>query len=122
MRSLAVVVIASVIWTITGKVLYTVFLPRSSVLADAEMVYSCCTRVSTAKVTEPIIGYKMQEKSLPCVKAVIFQTKQGDFCSDWRQPWVERKLKETNAILPPPTSFIRDQTRVGGSTQTTGSS
>uniref|UniRef100_A0A671N0R4 Chemokine (C-C motif) ligand 34b, duplicate 3 n=1 Tax=Sinocyclocheilus anshuiensis TaxID=1608454 RepID=A0A671N0R4_9TELE len=67
------------------------FLPRSSVLADAEMVYSCCTRVSTAKVTEPIIGYKMQEKSLPCVKAVIFQTKQGDFCSDWRQPWVERK-------------------------------
>ncbi|XP_016395761.1 C-C motif chemokine 20-like [Sinocyclocheilus rhinocerous] len=77
MRSLAVVVIASVIWTIT---------------ADAEMVYSCCTRVSTAKVTEPIIGYRMQEKSLPCVKAVIFQTKHGDFCSDWRQPWVERKV------------------------------
>uniref|UniRef100_A0A672KEU1 Uncharacterized protein n=1 Tax=Sinocyclocheilus grahami TaxID=75366 RepID=A0A672KEU1_SINGR len=67
MRSLAVVVIASVIWTITGKVLYTVF--------------------STAKVTELIIGYRMQEESLPCVK-----TKQGDFCSDWRQPWVERKV------------------------------
>uniref|UniRef100_A0A671MWN5 Chemokine (C-C motif) ligand 34b, duplicate 3 n=1 Tax=Sinocyclocheilus anshuiensis TaxID=1608454 RepID=A0A671MWN5_9TELE len=93
MRSLAVVVIASVIWTIT-------VLPRSSVLADAEMVYSCCTRVSTAKVTEPIIGYKMQEKSLPCVKAVIFQTKQGDFCSDWRQPWVERKVLQflTNVV------------------------
>uniref|UniRef100_A0A673I1Z1 Chemokine (C-C motif) ligand 34b, duplicate 3 n=1 Tax=Sinocyclocheilus rhinocerous TaxID=307959 RepID=A0A673I1Z1_9TELE len=84
MRSLAVVVIASVIWTIT----------------DAEMVYSCCTRVSTAKVTEPIIGYRMQEKSLPCVKAVIFQTKHGDFCSDWRQPWVERKvLQFLNRII-----------------------
>uniref|UniRef100_A0A8C1RXR0 Chemokine (C-C motif) ligand 34b, duplicate 3 n=1 Tax=Cyprinus carpio TaxID=7962 RepID=A0A8C1RXR0_CYPCA len=76
MRSLVVVVIASVIWTI----------------ADAEMVYSCCTQVSTAKLKEPIIGYRMQEKSLPCVKAIIFHTARGDFCSDWKQQWVQRKV------------------------------
>uniref|UniRef100_A0A672KGQ7 Uncharacterized protein n=1 Tax=Sinocyclocheilus grahami TaxID=75366 RepID=A0A672KGQ7_SINGR len=82
MRSLAVVVIASVIWTITGKVLYTV-----------------------SKVTELIIGYRMQEESLPCVK-----TKQGDFCSDWRQPWVERKhincVKYTNKHHSTTTNII----------------
>uniref|UniRef100_A0A672KZD7 Chemokine (C-C motif) ligand 34b, duplicate 1 n=1 Tax=Sinocyclocheilus grahami TaxID=75366 RepID=A0A672KZD7_SINGR len=55
MRSLAVVVIASVIWTIT----------------DAEEVKSCCTNVSAAEVIDPIISFRMQRESLPCVRAVM---------------------------------------------------
>uniref|UniRef100_A0A673KLU7 Chemokine interleukin-8-like domain-containing protein n=2 Tax=Sinocyclocheilus rhinocerous TaxID=307959 RepID=A0A673KLU7_9TELE len=57
MRSLAVaVVMVSVIWTTT---------------AAGDVVYSCCTKVSTAKVTDPIIEIRMQRESLPCVKAVM---------------------------------------------------
>ncbi|XP_016333319.1 C-C motif chemokine 21-like isoform X2 [Sinocyclocheilus anshuiensis] len=92
MRSLAVaVVIASVIWTTTGT----------------EIVYSCCTKVSTAKVTDPIIEIRMQRLSLPCVKAVIFETEQGKFCSDPRQRWVEKKVKQFfKNTTPRPTSSI----------------
>nr|AXF84147.1 chemokine ligand 34b [Ctenopharyngodon idella] len=80
MRSLAVVFIASVIWTITGKVLKT--------------VSTCCKAVSTAELTDPIIGFRLQKQSLPCVKAIIFQTERGDFCCDWTRPWVQKKVKE----------------------------
>uniref|UniRef100_A0A671S5E1 Chemokine (C-C motif) ligand 34b, duplicate 1 n=1 Tax=Sinocyclocheilus anshuiensis TaxID=1608454 RepID=A0A671S5E1_9TELE len=79
MRSLAAVVIASVIWTIT---------------ADAEEVKSCCTNISAAEVIDPIISFRMQRESLPCVRAVIFETEQGEFCSDPRQPWVRRKIRQ----------------------------
>ncbi|XP_016333318.1 eotaxin-like isoform X1 [Sinocyclocheilus anshuiensis] len=94
MRSLAVaVVIASVIWTTTA--------------AGTEIVYSCCTKVSTAKVTDPIIEIRMQRLSLPCVKAVIFETEQGKFCSDPRQRWVEKKVKQFfKNTTPRPTSSI----------------
>ncbi|XP_059380146.1 C-C motif chemokine 4-like [Carassius carassius] len=114
MRSLAVaVVIASVIWTTTGD----------------EKVYSCCTKVSTAKVTDPIINFRLQRESLPCVRAVIFETERGDLCRDPRQPWVKEKVKffraqrnKTLTSAAPPTSSISDQTHVGGATQATDSS
>nr|BAA31459.1 CC chemokine-1 [Cyprinus carpio] len=81
MRSLAVaVVIASVIWTTTA--------------ADTAVVYSCCTKVTTAEVTDPILNIRLQRESLPCVKAVIFKTKQGEFCSDPKLRWVKEKVKQ----------------------------
>uniref|UniRef100_A0A673N6S7 Chemokine (C-C motif) ligand 34b, duplicate 1 n=1 Tax=Sinocyclocheilus rhinocerous TaxID=307959 RepID=A0A673N6S7_9TELE len=46
--------------------------------ADAEEVKSCCTNVSAAEVIDPIISFRMQRESLPCVKAVIFETEQGE--------------------------------------------
>uniref|UniRef100_A0A8C2K0D3 Chemokine interleukin-8-like domain-containing protein n=1 Tax=Cyprinus carpio TaxID=7962 RepID=A0A8C2K0D3_CYPCA len=117
MRSLAVaVVITSVIWITTAE--------------DQKVRKPCCTKVSTANVTDPIINIRLQRKSLPCVKAVIFKTEQGEFCSDPRQRWVKEKVKqffraqrnETLTSTPPPTSSISDQTHVGGATQTTDSS
>ncbi|XP_016129771.1 eotaxin-like isoform X1 [Sinocyclocheilus grahami] len=98
MRSLAVaVVMASVIWTTTA--------------AGREVMYSCCNKVSTAKVTDPIIDIRLQHESLPCVKAVIFETKQVKFCSDPKQRWVREKVKQffkKNNITPRPTSSISD--------------
>ncbi|KAK9953177.1 hypothetical protein ABG768_017195 [Culter alburnus] len=82
MRSLAVVFIASVIWTIT-------------VSANAPQKFStCCTVVSTVEFTDPIIGFRMQKQNLPCVMAVIFETKRGKFCIDWTQPWVKEKVMQ----------------------------
>ncbi|RXN33344.1 eotaxin-like isoform X1 [Labeo rohita] len=79
MRSLAVaVVLTAVIWTTSGK--------------EPNKVNSCCTKVSTAEVTDLIISFRMQKESFQCVKAVIFETERGEFCSDWRQPWVKRKI------------------------------
>ncbi|RXN37689.1 eotaxin-like isoform X1 [Labeo rohita] len=82
MRSLAVaVVLAAVIWTTTGTEEH-----------KTKVKNVCCTQVSTSEVTDPIISFKMQNEKLPCVKAIIFDTERGKFCSDWRQPWVKRKI------------------------------
>ncbi|RXN08827.1 eotaxin-like isoform X1 [Labeo rohita] len=82
MRCLAVaVVLAAVIWTTTGS-------------KKIESKNVCCTEVGQAEVTDPIISFRMQYENLPCVKAVIFETEQGEFCSDWRQPWVIRKIRQ----------------------------
>nr|AXF84196.1 chemokine ligand 34b.7 member c [Ctenopharyngodon idella] len=59
MRSLAVVVVASVIWTITVSA------------HPVEKVNTCCTVVSTAELTDPIIGFRMQKLNSPCLKAVM---------------------------------------------------
>uniref|UniRef100_A0A672MG21 Chemokine interleukin-8-like domain-containing protein n=1 Tax=Sinocyclocheilus grahami TaxID=75366 RepID=A0A672MG21_SINGR len=40
-----------------------------TVAAGREVMYSCCNKVSTAKVTDPIIDIRLQHESLPCVKA-----------------------------------------------------
>nr|AXF84141.1 chemokine ligand 34b [Ctenopharyngodon idella] len=80
MRSLAVVFISSVIWTITA-------LP-------VQKVNTCCTEVSTVELTDPIIGFRLQKQSSPCVKAVIFQTERGEFCFNWTQPWVQKKVRQ----------------------------
>ncbi|XP_067233702.1 eotaxin-like [Chanodichthys erythropterus] len=118
MRSLAVVFIASVIWTIT-------------VSAHAPQVeYSCCTAVSTVEFTDPVIGVRRQNESLPCVKAVIFKTERGELCCDPRQPWVKEKVMQFiraqrnkhQTSTPPLASSISEHTHVTGSTQSTESS
>ncbi|KAK9953174.1 hypothetical protein ABG768_017192, partial [Culter alburnus] len=80
MRSLAVVFIASVIWTITEE------------KGKENGLYSCCTAVSRVEFTDPVIGVRMQKESLPCVMAVIFETERGELCCDPRQPWVKEKV------------------------------
>ncbi|KAK7123576.1 hypothetical protein R3I93_021872 [Phoxinus phoxinus] len=84
MRSLAVVVFASVIWTIT-------------VSADNDQKPLCCTAVSRltrAQFTDPIISFRLQKQSLPCVKAVVFETERGDFCLHPRLTWVKEEVKQ----------------------------
>ncbi|RXN08825.1 eotaxin-like isoform X1 [Labeo rohita] len=66
-KSLAVVVvIAAVIWTTTAEYL------------KADVQNSCCTKVLTSEVTDPIISFRMQNERLPCVKAVM---KESQFLS-----------------------------------------
>ncbi|XP_048031241.1 eotaxin-like [Megalobrama amblycephala] len=94
MRSLAVVFIASVIWTITV-----------SAQPPQKVRSPCCTAVSTVEFTDPIISFRKQEKSLSCVMALIFKTERGEFCYDPRQPWVQEKVKQfiaqKNKTRPP---------------------
>uniref|UniRef100_A0A8C1Y4I2 Chemokine interleukin-8-like domain-containing protein n=1 Tax=Cyprinus carpio TaxID=7962 RepID=A0A8C1Y4I2_CYPCA len=42
-----------------------------TVAEDTQVVYSCCTKVTTAEVTDPILNIRLQRESLPCVKAVM---------------------------------------------------
>ncbi|GAA6232840.1 zinc finger CCHC domain-containing protein 10-like isoform X1 [Lates japonicus] len=58
----------------------------------AEKLASCCKMVTKQEITEPILGYLVQKPNPPCVKAVIFQTKSGLFCSQLTAPWVRRKI------------------------------
>ncbi|XP_077101137.1 uncharacterized protein LOC143752050 [Siphateles boraxobius] len=117
MRSLAVVVFASVIWTIT-------------VSADAQQKENtCCTVLSSltrAQFTDPIIGFRQLKQSLPCLKAVVLKTERGDFCFKWRLQWVQEEIKLLRAqrnkgltSTPPPASSISKLTSVGGSSQST---
>ncbi|XDV47673.1 hypothetical protein PO909_017245 [Leuciscus waleckii] len=114
MRSLAVVVFASVIWTTTAS-------------AEDNKLINCCRVVSKIKLTDPIIGFRMLHHSPPCLKAVIFETERGEFCLDWRQQWVQEEVKkllraQRNKSLtstPPPASSISKLTPVGGSSQST---
>uniref|UniRef100_A0A671YE09 Chemokine interleukin-8-like domain-containing protein n=1 Tax=Sparus aurata TaxID=8175 RepID=A0A671YE09_SPAAU len=65
-----------------------------SALAVDEKLASCCKRVDKTEIKEPITGFMVQERNLPCVKAVIFQTKSGLFCKQFSAPWVHRKIVE----------------------------
>ncbi|KAG5286107.1 hypothetical protein AALO_G00011020 [Alosa alosa] len=67
-----------------------------------EKPLSCCTMVSTKKVTAPITGFRFQKKNLPCVAAVIFETTEGPFCSRWQEKWVQeiiRSIRQKQNLL-----------------------
>ncbi|MEQ2172831.1 hypothetical protein GOODEAATRI_025434, partial [Goodea atripinnis] len=59
-----------------------------------EKLHTCCKIVGTTEITEPIISYQIQKLNPPCVKAVIFTTKNGQYCSHLSAPWVFRKIRE----------------------------
>ncbi|XP_037829178.1 putative protein TPRXL isoform X1 [Kryptolebias marmoratus] len=59
-----------------------------------EKLASCCTKVNKLEITEPILGYLVQQRKPPCVQAVIFQTETGLYCSQLNAPWVLRKIRE----------------------------
>ncbi|XDV47679.1 hypothetical protein PO909_017249 [Leuciscus waleckii] len=114
MRSLAVVVFASVIWTITESA------------GDIKLI-NCCkvvSRLTREQFTDPIIGFRLLKQELPCVKAVVFKTERGEFCLHWRLRWVQDEVKLFRAqrnmtSTPPPASSISKLTPVGGSSQST---
>ncbi|XP_076617648.1 uncharacterized protein LOC143339967 [Chaetodon auriga] len=58
----------------------------------AEKLASCCKTVTRQEINDPITGYMVQKANLPCVRAVIFQTEKGLFCSQVNAPWVHRKI------------------------------
>nr|AYE57147.1 CC chemokine SCYA116 [Epinephelus coioides] len=59
---------------------------------SAEKLVSCCKKVNNQEITEPILGYLVQQPNPPCVRAVIFQTKSGFYCSQLTAPWVRREV------------------------------
>ncbi|KAM9337461.1 uncharacterized protein ABDE67_018773 [Symphorus nematophorus] len=73
----------------------------------AEKLATCCKTVNRQEITEPITGYIVQRKNLPCVLAVIFQTEKGLFCSQFNAPWVLPKImafEKAKAQTTPPSA------------------
>uniref|UniRef100_A0A3Q1FAU9 Chemokine interleukin-8-like domain-containing protein n=1 Tax=Acanthochromis polyacanthus TaxID=80966 RepID=A0A3Q1FAU9_9TELE len=62
--------------------------------AAAEKLASCCKTVTNQEIKGPILGYLVQKPNPPCVRAIIFQTEKGLFCSQVTAPWVRRKIVE----------------------------
>uniref|UniRef100_A0AAZ3QH05 Chemokine interleukin-8-like domain-containing protein n=1 Tax=Oncorhynchus tshawytscha TaxID=74940 RepID=A0AAZ3QH05_ONCTS len=63
-------------------------------IENGEKLVSCCKTVSRTEVNDPITGYWIQNYNAPCVRAVIFETEKGLFCSYHKQPWVRRKIQQ----------------------------
>ncbi|TMS09214.1 hypothetical protein E3U43_014761 [Larimichthys crocea] len=57
-----------------------------------EKLAECCETVSNVEITEPITGYMIQKRNAQCVRAVIFQTATGLYCSQLTAPWVRAKI------------------------------
>ncbi|KAM7390108.1 hypothetical protein PAMA_008328 [Pampus argenteus] len=78
-----------------NSVLVTIVLMTLAVSAlPPEKIATCCKQVSNVEITEPITGYMIQERNLPCVRAIIFQTESGLYCSQVKSPWVPLKIRE----------------------------
>ncbi|XP_054882225.1 uncharacterized protein LOC129356681 [Poeciliopsis prolifica] len=77
----------------------------ATVSADpGEKLFTCCKKVSTAEITEPIIKFAIQRPNPPCVRAVIFTTQSGHFCSHLLAPWVFAKIQELRRVKAQPTT------------------
>ncbi|XP_028288286.1 uncharacterized protein LOC114452944 isoform X2 [Parambassis ranga] len=89
--------------TLLKSVLAAFVLVAVAKSGSAEKLASCCTSVTRTEITEPILGYLVQRPNPPCVRAVIFQTETGLFCSQVTAPWVRQKIaafKKTQASTP----------------------
>ncbi|KAG9343536.1 hypothetical protein JZ751_013702 [Albula glossodonta] len=75
-----------------------VILSLTIIGAYGNKIHNCCTEVSTQKITKPILGYRIQRRNLPCVRAVIFVTEEGEHCSHWKEEWVLQKVQEIEKI------------------------
>ncbi|KAL6462652.1 hypothetical protein MHYP_G00290740 [Metynnis hypsauchen] len=51
-------------------------------------------KIEEFRVVEPLKVYSLQDRSPPCVKAVIFETENERYCLDASQPWVQEKIEE----------------------------
>uniref|UniRef100_A0A3P8PRK2 Chemokine interleukin-8-like domain-containing protein n=1 Tax=Astatotilapia calliptera TaxID=8154 RepID=A0A3P8PRK2_ASTCA len=60
--------------------------------SDVSKVFECCKTVTSKKIIEPILEYRVQRKNPPCVNAVIFQTQSGLYCINGRAHWVQAKI------------------------------
>uniref|UniRef100_A0A3P8ZKN6 Chemokine interleukin-8-like domain-containing protein n=1 Tax=Esox lucius TaxID=8010 RepID=A0A3P8ZKN6_ESOLU len=72
----------------------TLFIVVLSLMASsaADKPRNCCTKTSIQKITSTIIGARLQQRDPPCVKAVIFETEDGEVCSHWREAWVRKAV------------------------------
>ncbi|XP_039473506.1 eotaxin-like [Oreochromis aureus] len=51
----------------------------------------CCVDLTKGNVTADVVGetYREQAARYPCVKAIIFNTKNGQICADPNAQWVK---------------------------------
>ncbi|XP_060690263.1 eotaxin-like [Hemiscyllium ocellatum] len=60
---------------------------------------NCCKSVSSKKGSFTITSYRIQPRSKPCVKAVIFYTKQkGAICANPKAKWVQKMIKQLKSV------------------------
>uniref|UniRef100_A0AAY3ZXC3 Chemokine interleukin-8-like domain-containing protein n=1 Tax=Denticeps clupeoides TaxID=299321 RepID=A0AAY3ZXC3_9TELE len=56
---------------------------------------SCCTTVSNAEISDPIISFSYQkDNGFECVNSVILTTERGPFCINPRARWLLPKIRE----------------------------
>ncbi|KAM8822872.1 uncharacterized protein AB9W97_005069 [Spinachia spinachia] len=79
--------------TMRGALVALVLASMFSCASAAEKLSSCCESVGKDRISAPILSYMVQMPQPPCVKAVIFQTEGGLFCSPLNAPWVRKKIR-----------------------------
>ncbi|KAM9790196.1 uncharacterized protein ACBT44_018853 [Syngnathus typhle] len=75
--------------------LFTSYLALAAAGPGMKMT-SCCTQSTLGQISAPIIGYRIQRKNLPCIRAIVFETTDGEVCSHWKQEWIMKKIMELN--------------------------